>query len=72
MDKTLHFNFFFFIVSKRYIAKMANFKMNRFYYRPLPDNLTIGQSDIDGYGIFAIFFLTYYYLNQSYLNCLNC
>ena len=32
---------------------MAKLKMNRFYYRPLPDNLTIGQSEIDGYGIFA-------------------
>jgi hypothetical protein len=53
MDKTLHFNFFFFIVRKGYIVKMAKLKINRFYYRPLPDNLTIGQSEIDGYGIFA-------------------
>lgn len=32
---------------------MAILKMNRFYYKPLPDNLEIKKSDIDGYGIFA-------------------
>ena len=32
---------------------MAILKMNRFYYKPLPDNLEIKKSDIDGHGIFA-------------------
>ena len=53
MDKTLQFIFFFFIVRKRYIQIMAYLNMNRFYYKPLPDNLKIGSSKIDGHGIFA-------------------
>ena len=32
---------------------MANLKMNRFYYNPLPENLKIDKSSIDGHGIFA-------------------
>ena len=32
---------------------MANFRMNRFYYRPLPKNLKICNSEIEGHGIFA-------------------
>ena len=32
---------------------MTILKMNRFYYNPLPDNLEIKKSDIDGHGIFA-------------------
>ena len=32
---------------------MAILKMNRFYYKPLPYNLEIQKSDIDGHGIFA-------------------
>jgi hypothetical protein len=26
---------------------------NPFYYRPLPDEITIGESDIEGLGVFA-------------------
>jgi hypothetical protein len=26
---------------------------NKFYYRPLPDNLTLGTSEIEGTGVFA-------------------
>ncbi len=32
---------------------MARIKYNRFYYEPLPKSLTIGDSDIDGLGLFA-------------------
>ena len=32
---------------------MTYLKMNRFYYKPLPDNLKIELSKIDGHGIFA-------------------
>ena len=32
---------------------MANLRMNRFYYRPLPKNLKISVSEIEGHGIFA-------------------
>ena len=28
-------------------------KFNRFYYKPLPENLYINKSKIEGYGIFA-------------------
>jgi len=30
-----------------------NIKYNKFYYNPLPDNLSIRKSDIHGHGIFA-------------------
>ena len=33
---------------------MTHFKMNRFYYSPLPNNLKIAESKIDGHGIFAM------------------
>ena len=32
---------------------MAILKINRFYYKPLPNNLKIKKSKIDGHGIFA-------------------
>ena len=32
---------------------MVYLKMNRFYYNPLPENLKIDKSKIDGHGIFA-------------------
>ncbi len=33
---------------------MTYLKMNRFYYNPLPNNLKIAESKIDGHGIFAM------------------
>ena len=33
--------------------KVSKLQINRFYYNPLPKNLTIAESDIDGHGIFA-------------------
>ena len=30
-----------------------NYKFNKFYYKPLPDNLTIKNSVIEGLGLFA-------------------
>ena len=32
---------------------MAKIRYDRFYYEPLPESLTIGDSDIDGLGLFA-------------------
>ena len=32
---------------------MARLRYDRFYYKPLPDEVTVGESDIDGLGIFA-------------------
>lgn len=27
--------------------------LDKFYYRPLPDHLTLGESEIEGHGVFA-------------------
>ena len=32
---------------------MANIRYNRFYYKPLPDEVTIGESSIEGLGLFS-------------------
>ena len=32
---------------------MAKLRYDRFYYKPLPDELTIGESDIEGLGLFS-------------------
>ena len=32
---------------------MAKIRYDRFYYEPLPESLTIGDSNIDGLGLFA-------------------
>ena len=32
---------------------MANIRYNRFYYKPLPNEVTIGESSIEGLGLFS-------------------
>ena len=32
---------------------MARLRYDRFYYKPLPDEVTVGESEIDGLGVFA-------------------
>ena len=32
---------------------MARLRYDRFYYKPLPDDVPVGESEIDGLGVFA-------------------
>ena len=32
---------------------MARLRYDRFYYKPSPDQVTVGESEIDGLGVFA-------------------
>ena len=32
---------------------MARLRYDRFYFKPLPDEVTVGESEIDGLGVFA-------------------
>ena len=41
------------VVKRLYVDNMARIRYDRFYYKPLPDELTIDESDIEGLGIFA-------------------